>query len=67
MRRTLLAFVALNPFAGSSHAGVEGKTLEAPDEAVQFARDTIVIGMLATPYGTGWTDKEYVTPPGDSR
>ena len=44
--------------AGASHASVESKTWEASEEAKQFVKETIVIGMLASPYGTGWTDYE---------
>ena len=45
-------------YAGNLPASVESKTWDASDEARQFVRDTIVIGMLASPYGTGWTDYE---------
>jgi len=31
----------------------ESKTWEASPEATQFVKDTIVLGMLASPYGTG--------------
>lgn len=58
MRRTLLALIALTTFAGASYASVESKTWEASEEAKQFVKETIVIGMLASPYGTGWTDYE---------
>ncbi|WP_299419486.1 membrane dipeptidase [uncultured Shimia sp.] len=34
----------------------ESKTWEASSEAAQFVKDTIVLGMLASPYGTGWTE-----------
>lgn len=37
-------------------ASVESKTWPASDKAKQFVRDTIVIGMLASPFGTGWTE-----------
>ena len=37
-------------------ASEESKTWPASDEAKQFVHDTIVLGMLASPYGTGWTD-----------
>ncbi|MCH2066390.1 MAG: dipeptidase [Shimia sp.] len=36
----------------------ESKTWEASPEATQFVKDTIVLGMLASPYGTGWTEYE---------
>jgi len=40
----------------SVQASVESKTWPASDRAKQFVKDTIVIGMLASPWGTGWTD-----------
>lgn len=39
-------------------ASEESKTWDASDEAKQFVQDTIVLGMLASPYGTGWTEYE---------
>lgn len=36
----------------------ESKTWDASPEAAQFVKDTIVLGMLASPYGTGWTEYE---------
>ena len=39
-----------------SYASIESKTWPASNKAQQFVKDTIVIGMLASPYGTGWTD-----------
>ena len=54
-KKTLLALAALL-ISTTSFASVESKTWEASEEAKQFVRDTIVIGMLASPYGTGWTD-----------
>lgn len=36
-------------------ASEESKVWDASDKAKQFVQDTIVIGMLASPYGTGWT------------
>jgi len=50
-----LFFVLLVSFS-AGYASVESKSWEASEEAKQFVRDTIVIGMLASPYGTGWTD-----------
>ncbi|MGR3711615.1 MAG: hypothetical protein ACU0A6_00635 [Shimia sp.] len=38
------------------HASEESKTWEATGKAQKFVQDTIVIGMLASPYGTGWTE-----------
>lgn len=48
-------------FVGSTvpvWASEDGKTWDASDEAKQFVQDTIVLGMLASPYGTGWTEYE---------
>jgi membrane dipeptidase len=42
----------------SAFASLAAKTWPASDEARQFVKDTIVIGMLASPHGTGWTDNE---------
>jgi membrane dipeptidase len=39
-------------------ASLAAKTWPASDKAKQFVKDTIVIGMLASPYGTGWTENE---------
>ena len=39
-------------------ASLAAKTWPASDEAKQFVMDTIVIGMMASPYGTGWTKNE---------
>ncbi len=41
-----------------SFASLAAKTWPATDDAKQFVKDTIVIGMLASPYGTGWTKNE---------
>lgn len=48
--------IAATLFASGSQASVESKTWPASDKAKQFVKDTIVIGMLASPYGTGWTE-----------
>ena len=36
----------------------ESKTWPASDKAKQFVKDTIVIGMHASPYGAGWTQEK---------
>lgn len=54
-KKTLLVLAAVL-ISTTSFASVESKTWEASEEAKKFVRDTIVIGMLASPYGTGWTD-----------
>ena len=57
--KTLLAASALAIiFGGALLASEESKTWDASDEARQFVKDTIVRGMLASPYGTGWTEYE---------
>lgn len=55
MKSYALALTTLLLTAGASHAGLDSKTWPASDEAKQFVQDTVVIGMLASPYGTGWT------------
>ena len=42
----------------TAFASLGAKTWPASDEAKQFVKETIVIGMLASPYGTGWTENE---------
>ena len=58
MKKLLTTSAALLLTVSTSHGSVESKTWEASEEARQFVKDTIVIGMLASPYGTGWTDYE---------
>ncbi|MBO9412396.1 MULTISPECIES: membrane dipeptidase [unclassified Ruegeria] len=55
--KTLLAISAIAvTLGGALRASEESKTWDASPEAKQFVMDTIVIGMLASPYGTGWTE-----------
>ena len=56
MNKRVLLFVLGIFYAGTGLASVESKTWPASEEAKEFVKDTIVIGMLASPYGTGWTD-----------
>ncbi len=42
----------------NAQAGLDAKTWPASDEARQFVSDTVVIGMLASPYGVGWSKNE---------
>ncbi len=57
--KTLLALGAIAIAIGSAlNASEESKTWEASDEAKQFVQDAIVLGMLASPHGTGWTEDE---------
>ncbi|MEM7461485.1 MAG: membrane dipeptidase [Pseudomonadota bacterium] len=53
---TLIVIVILN--ASAVTASEESKTWPASDKAKQFVKDTIVLGMLASPYGTGWTENK---------
>ncbi len=39
--------------ASTGHASLAAKKWPASDKAKQFVKDTIVIGMLASPYGDG--------------
>jgi membrane dipeptidase len=41
-----------------SFASLAAKIWPTSDKAKQFVKDTIVIGMMASPYGTGWTKNE---------
>ncbi len=50
------AAVAVGMNFSIAFASEESKTWDASPEAKQFVQDTIVIGMLASPYGTGWTE-----------
>ena len=43
-------------FPGSGQASIESKTWPPSDEAKQFVMDPTVIGTLASPRGTGWTE-----------
>ena len=56
MKKMISALAMVAAMSGASFASEESKTWPASDEAKQFVQDTIVIGMLASPYGTGWTD-----------
>ena len=55
MKRTLSACAFSLFMVAGALASEESKTWDASDKARQFVTDTIVIGMLASPYGTGWT------------
>lgn len=56
MKNTVLALALTMALAGTGFASEESKTWDASAEATQFVKDTIVLGMLASPYGTGWTE-----------
>jgi membrane dipeptidase len=55
MKKTFLVLIAILASYHTSHASEESKTWPVSDKAAQFVKDTIVIGMLASPYGAGWT------------
>jgi membrane dipeptidase len=58
MKRSLLVLAAILVSFDTIHASEESKTWPASDKAAQFVKDTIVIGMLASPYGAGWTENK---------
>ena len=55
---SVLAVSTLLVATNTANASLVAKHWPASDEARQFVKDTIVIGMLASPYGTGWTQNE---------
>ncbi|WP_217355768.1 hypothetical protein [Ruegeria arenilitoris] len=58
MKPLMTAAATVLTIAAPLHASEESKTWDASDQARQFVQDTIVLGMLASPYGTGWTEDE---------
>ncbi|WP_154202923.1 dipeptidase [Vibrio harveyi] len=58
IKKMSLAAITIAVSMGSAYASVESKTWSASDKAKAFVQDTIVIGMLASPYGAGWTDDQ---------
>lgn len=58
MKKILLALVIAMAVASTGHAGLAAKEWPSSDKAKQFVKDTIVIGMLASPYGVGWSKNE---------
>ncbi|BDY06456.1 membrane dipeptidase [Ferrimonas sp. YFM] len=63
MKRLYLAFsvvisALLAIVSYPSTASLAAKNWPASDKAKQFVKENIVIGMMASPYGTGWTKKE---------
>jgi len=57
--RYLAIFSAL-VFSLSANASLDSKTWSASEKAKQFVKETVVIGFLASPYGTGWTKNKQV-------
>lgn len=58
MKSFLTALAVTAVLAGAVHADVTSKTWPASEDVAQFVKDAIVIGMLASPYGTGWTENK---------
>ncbi len=56
MKHIYRAAAVVGALGGAAFASEESKTWPSSPEAAQFVKDTIVIGMLASPYGTGWTE-----------
>ena len=54
----LLILFMLAASCMSAFASLEAKKWPSTDKAKQFVKETIVIGMMASPYGTGWTKNE---------
>jgi len=55
--RTLVLLLALLS-TQSSYASLSAKTWPASEAAKAFVAETVVIGMLASPYGTGWSENQ---------
>ena len=58
MKKILTAVILMAIMTVPCHASLVAKKWPASDKAREFVKDTIVIGMLASPYGTGWTKNE---------
>lgn len=54
--RLFVLTLVLYAFPSLVMAGEESKTWPASEKAKQFVKDTIVIDMFASPYGTSWTE-----------
>lgn len=50
--------VAVALMSTTADASLVAKHWPASDKAKKFVKDSIVIGMLASPYGTGWSKNE---------
>jgi membrane dipeptidase len=55
---TFYVLIVFSFLIGISHASMKSKNWPASEKAKKFVKDTIVIGMMASPYGTGWTKNE---------
>ncbi|MDJ0780039.1 MAG: membrane dipeptidase [Gammaproteobacteria bacterium] len=58
MKKLLLTLAASLTLISTAHASLDAKVWPASDMAKQFVKDTVVIGMLASPYGVGWSKNE---------
>ena len=58
MTRIFAALLMALLVTSTAHASLAAKKWPASDKAKEFVKDTIVIGMLASPYGTGWTENK---------
>ncbi|WP_233749353.1 dipeptidase [Ferrimonas balearica] len=52
----LLTLILGLSLCGPATASLEAKRWPASDKAKTFVKETIVLGMMASPYGTGWTE-----------
>ena len=52
------AIVTILLLNGTAQASLNAPVWPASEKARQFVKDTIVIGMMASPYGTGWTENK---------
>ena len=57
-KKITLVAASIAMSCGVAQASIESKTWPASDKAKTFVQDTIVIGMLASPYGAGWKDDQ---------
>ena len=58
MKKLLLLLAAAMAVTTTAQAGLDARLWSASDKAKQFVKDTVVIGMLASPYGVGWSKNE---------
>ncbi len=58
MKKLIPALAAVMMFATIAQASLDAKFWPASDKAKQFVKDTVVIGMLASPWGVGWSKNE---------
>lgn len=56
LKQTVAIFGLAMTLTTTAQASEESKTWPASEAADKFVKETVVIGMLASPYGTGWTE-----------